>query len=262
LNAGIPSGLLKFKTKADKIERDKVRQQWKDRYTLRANVETGGAFDLFVTDADVEYQEIGSRLKTMDLSGVFSETESRICATFGVSPILIAAFVGLAHSTFANYGIARKQLYNDTLKPRWISTADRISVDLASEFGAGVICKFELDDIPELQEDKEAKKALSLAAWNASGITRNEFRQAMGLPPDAEGDVYKVSPNDTFEPAAILSGQHALPSWHEHQHLLPMPEEKHAIDDWRKLQVIAKNAEPALKKKSCQQLHAVEKGSM
>lgn len=264
LNAGIPSGLLKFKTETTKPERDKVREQWKERYGLRSwsNTGSGGAFDLFVTDSDVEYQEIGSKLKMMDLEQVFGETESRICGTFGVHPILVAAWIGLLRSTMANYEQARQSLYGDTLKPVWVSTADRFSVDLASEFGPNLYCEFELGNVPELQRDKTEKKSFALEAWNSGLATKNEARQACGWDPDADGDVYKVSPQDTFEPAAVVTERAALPAKTERL-ALPIPGERHDAarpTDWKQLHAIADKAAPALKKKSSRPLRALRTG--
>lgn len=255
LNAGIPSGLLKFKTQVTKPIRDKVREDWKERYSLRSFDKTsiGGAFDLFVTDADVEYQEIGSKLKMMDLEQVFGETESRICSTFGVPPILIAAYIGLMRSTMANYEQAIKHFYRATMKPLWVSAADRITIDLAaSEFGANIVCKFDLDDIAELQEDRTKQRQLALEAWNSSLITRNEGRKEFGVDPDpVNGDVYKVSAQDTFEAAATTesapqrTGRGTLT---EAQRLWIA--ERHARGDYRQLHQVADNVEPLVKKKS------------
>jgi HK97 family phage portal protein len=265
LNAGIPSGLLKFKTQVNKPERDKVREQWKERYGLRSwsNTASGGAFDLFVTDADVEYQEIGSKLKMMDLEQVFGETESRICGAFGVHPVLVAAWIGLLRSTMANYEQARRSLYSDTLLPNWISTADRFSVDLAQEFGENIYCRFDLSDVSELQKDKTEDKRLALDAWNSGLATKNEARGEWNFPPDGDGDVYKVGIQDTFEPAAIVVERQSL-SGRTERLALPAPKERFdAVRDaeWKALHNIADKAMPALKKKSSPPLRVLKTGS-
>lgn len=257
LNAGIPSGLLKFKVETTKTERDKVRDQWKERYSLRPYEKSGvgGAFNLFVTDSDVEYEEIGSKLKTMDLSGVFGETESRICSTLGVPPILVAAHIGLVHGTYSNYEQAVKHFYKMTLRPSWTSTADRFTVDLAApEFGDSIVCQFDLSEIQEMREDETAAKKFALSAWNSGLITRNEARADCGFPADAEGDVYKVLPTETFEPASIEQTA-ARPRLEKFGRA-----ELHAklrTAEWKQLREIARRATPALKKKSSRELRVV-----
>jgi HK97 family phage portal protein len=253
LNAGIPSGILKFKIQTSKDERERARELWKDRFRLRSfgNTGTGGAFDVGVLDSDVDYEEIGSKLKTMDLSGVFGETESRICSTFGTPPILVAAYIGLVNGTYSNYETALKHFYRSAMKPLWISTSDRYTVDLASEFGSNLVCEFKIDDIPELQVDKQIDKDFALQAWDSGLATKNEAREACGWQPDSDGNVYKVSPQDTFEPAAIQSEAYKSRPVRE-RHSLPAPRETSAaqLEEWKQLQKIADKALPALKKKS------------
>jgi HK97 family phage portal protein len=205
LNAGIPSGLLKFKTQQmDHGERERVRMLWKERYGMRRDTGAGGWFDVAVMDADVEYEEIGSKLRTMDLEQVFSQTESRICGAFGVHPILVAAWIGLLRSTMANYEQARRSLYNDTMLPIWTSTADQLTMDLATEFGDDIVLEYDLDDVPELQRDKTQQKELALKAWDSGLVTRNEARGEWNLDAVPTGDVFKVGAADSFEP---ISGE-------------------------------------------------------
>jgi HK97 family phage portal protein len=252
LNSGIPSGILKFKMRTTDKQRQEAREKWRERFKLRswADAETGGAFDVSVMDSDVEYEEIGSKLKMMDLSQVFGETESRICSTFGVPPILVAAYIGLLRSTYANYEQAIKHFYKATLKPNWISTADRFSIDLASEFGSNIYCKFDLSGISELQQDRTEDKKLALNAWDSGLMMKNEARMIWGLPEDAGGDIYKIGVADAFEPGAVVQNRQNRSLSSKRERLLERaPAEIHAIGDWRGIQRIAQNAEPDVKKK-------------
>lgn len=259
LNAGIPSGILKIAGQTTRDQRTAVREQWKERYGLRTwdSTQTGGAFDLFVTDSDVEYQEIGSKLRMMDLGSVFGETESRICGTMGVHPVLVAAWIGLQRSTMANYEQARQSLYRDTLMPAWISTADRFG-ELAEEFGSNIYCQFDFSEISELQEDKSAEKELALQAYNDGIITKNEAREVWGYDQDGSGDVFKENPSLDYTPAGIIN---VMPDVNklaagQNKAALPAPKEAHASripPEWKVIQKIADNASPKLKKKYSQQ---------
>jgi HK97 family phage portal protein len=223
LNAGIPSGILKLKTAVDKDQRLRVKEQWKEKYSS-----IKGWFDVFVTDADVEYQEIGSPPKVMDLEQVFGETESRICGTFGVHPVLIAAYIGLLRSTMANYEQARKHLYQNTMKPMWVSSADRLSTDLAEEFGPDLYTEYDLSDIDALKEDKQLTWDRAIKAYDSGLVKRNEARAMVeGLECDEEGgDVYKISAGTQLIEAGELPMSNPQPQAEMQEAML---------DDWEKM---------------------------
>lgn len=249
LNAGIPSGLLKFKTQVGEDEARRVREMWKERYTGPK-----GWHDVSIIDSDVDYQEIGSKIRTMDLSGVFSATESRICSVFGVPPILVGTWIGLQSASYANYASARKSFYQETLSPRWASVADRLTVDLAAEFGPDIELYFDLSEIDALQEEQSEARKYALEFWNSGLLTRNEARAAVDLDPVEGGDVLKSTTNDVFMDVAEIGSVGELPPEAEESEgarRLIQPE-TWAISpavNWRQIQAIADRAAPAVKKK-------------
>jgi HK97 family phage portal protein len=255
LNAGIPAYMAKFKQQTDKPTRERFKEQWQENYSG-----VHGWHRMAVTDADIEIEKLGSEVNKMDLSSIFGETESRICGTMGVHPILVAAFIGLQRSTMANYEQARRSLYSDTLLPVWTATADRITTDLAAEFGDNVVCKFQLDEVPELQIDQSQKKKEALDGWNASLITRAEARHEWGYQVNAADDVYKVGPGDSFEPAGAIpvaadvtppTQQKQIAGRTERLRLIAGNEQHDAVsaDMARRLKAIADKASPTVKKK-------------
>jgi HK97 family phage portal protein len=249
LNAGIPALMAKFKQQTEKPIRDRFKEQWKERYSgIR------GWHNLFVTDTDIEIEEIGSKIRTMDLEQVFGQTESRICGVLGVHPILVAAWIGLMRSTMANYQQARQSLYNDTMLPIWTSTADRLTTDLAAEFGENITLRFNLAEVPELQRDKSDEKRLALEAWNSSLITRGEAREIWKMEATAEDDVFKVGSADAFEPAGSITNVQAPAQIQSRRESLRLigPGELHSpvLDEQAKLlRQIADAATPGAKKK-------------
>jgi HK97 family phage portal protein len=250
-NAGIPSGLLKFKTQVEKNEAERIRQLWRERYSGPK-----GWHDVSVIDADVEYQEIGSKIRTMDLSGVFSTTESRICSAFDVPPILVGSWIGLQSASYANYENARKSFYQETLSPRWASVSDRFTVDLAAEFGEDIELYFNLSEIDALQEEQAEERKYALDAWNAGLITRNEARTIVDLDPIDGGDVIKSTTQDIFVDVEELAGAGGMPlpagNEEEEAGRLIAPEFWAATPPipWRQIQALADRAAPAVKKKS------------
>ena len=264
LNAGIPSGLLKFKTQTDKSERDRAAERWSELY--------GGGkqwHKIGVMDQDIEYQEIGSKIRTMDLDGIFGQTETRICSVFDVPPILIGAHIGILHSSYANYEHARKSFYQECLSPKWESASDRFRSDLASEFGANIELGFDTSDVDALQEEQGPIREFALAAWNGGLVTRNIALGLVDLDPieGEEGDEYKqaapaaIPPADKDESdededeaqALLLEGEY-------HDRLLLTDgndHETHAIKDhWKALHALADKSAPKVKKKFSPRLKA------
>ena len=254
LNAGIPSGILKYKEKVEPEERRRIRELWREKYTLRNFSEsgTGGAFDIAVLDGEVDYKEIGSKLRMMDLGQVFGETESRICSTFGVHPILVATYVGLLRSTMDNYRSAKEQLYQMTLLPEWVSTADRFSKSLGPDFGNNIYCLFDLDDVEELQRSRTDEKRLALDAFERGLMMKNEARQEFGLSPDADGDVYKVKLTETYQ-QGVIEGAPARQQLRPARERLALRSmgDRHAsaVDEWVQLRRLAERSTLAVKKK-------------
>jgi HK97 family phage portal protein len=247
LNAGIPSGLLKFKTQTDEPTRRRAQEIWDENYGG-----LHGWHKIGVMDADVEYQEIGSKLRTMDLEGVFGQTECRICMTYGVPPILVGAWIGLLRSSYANYASARKSFYQETLMPKWKSLQDALTVGLAKEFGDYIELRYDLSEIDALQEERQVARDYAIAGWESGLLTKNEGRQIVGEAPDANGNVFKIKANEIMQPAApegtTPAPVAALP---EADMRLLLPEEILAAIDWRDLHKIADGASPEIKKNCC-----------
>ncbi|MCI0632489.1 MAG: phage portal protein [Actinobacteria bacterium] len=95
LNSGTPAGLLKFKIRVEKDERERVKEQWIEQHTGLA-----GWHALSVLDADVDYQPIGAAAKDTSVEHVFDSTEARLCAVWGVPPIVVGMRLGLLRSTY------------------------------------------------------------------------------------------------------------------------------------------------------------------
>jgi len=188
-NAGTPQGLLKLKARTKDNERQRIREGWKDTYSGASGWHT-----LAVIDADAEYQELGARPDKLKLDQVFDATETRICAAWGVPPIIVGARIGIMKSTFANYSNARRSFWEETLVPLYARTDQRLTKDIAREFGANLRIRADLSHIAELQEAMESRREFARLGWENGTITRNEAREMVNLPPlKAEvGDVLRV----------------------------------------------------------------------
>lgn len=194
LNAGAPSGLLKFKTQVPKAERERVQELWRLRHSGEQ-----GWHNVSVIDADVDYESLGGAPERLRLNFIFDQTETRICMVFGVPPIVVGAAIGLMRSTFANYKEARASMWEETLAPLYRRIGEALTRGFADEYGPDLVIYFDLDTVKALQEDLDKKRAFALDAWNADLITRNEAREMVGLEADPlEGDGYKATLAPSF----------------------------------------------------------------
>ena len=55
-----------------------------------------------------------------------------------------------------------------------------------------VRCRFDPAGLGPYQEDVDAKATLYLAGYEAGTVKLNEYRAVLGLPREADGDVYKA----------------------------------------------------------------------
>jgi HK97 family phage portal protein len=188
-HGAVPLGLLSSKQRlSDGVIAD-LRRRWGEHY--------GGWRNWIipaVTDSDTTYQKMGLTFKEMGFDVLDARAEARICMVLRVPPILVNATVGLARSTFSNYGEARRAFWEDSLFPRFRLIRDELQRGLANDPGwdAPTIFEWDFSEVPALQEELNARWARATSAFNASAITRNMFFEQVGLPQQPDGDVYKV----------------------------------------------------------------------
>lgn len=140
-------------------------------------------------------------LQDVDLPGLSSMSESRICMAFGVPPILIGTRLGLERSTFSNYEEARKSFYENTMIPFWHRLESLFTHTLLREEGdTQHVVKFDTSEIPELQPALEELSARARKDYESGVITREEARKEAGYPAEPEGETwYKEGENESSE---------------------------------------------------------------
>lgn len=109
--------------------------------------------------------EIPTPLKDLDWPGLAGMSESRICAAFGIPPIIVGARVGLEHATYSNYAVAEKIFYRGTMTGIWMATAAALTTGLyRTEGNDETEVRFNLTKVRSLREDQteEAKRAREL----------------------------------------------------------------------------------------------------
>ncbi len=197
-NSGIPSGLIKLKTTVTKDKAEEYKQQWRDNYGG-----VTGWHDVAVMGGSVEYQELGKQPNQLNLQAIFGETETRICSTFGVPPIIIACWIGLLRSTYSNYKEAQRDLWTDTNRPFWSRTAEMLTDRVAREFGDDLRIAVDFSKVAALQEDIESRRTFGLEGWKSGLLMLNEARRYAGEPEIVGGDIVRQSLNEEYVPVKI-----------------------------------------------------------
>jgi len=195
-NGGIPRGLLKLKQKTTPDQRSEVKQQWRERY----GSDTGWN-ELAVIDEDADYTKMGITPEESDLGNIFGETESRICITFGVPPIIVSAKIGLDRSTYSNYESAMRSFWQHTLAPIFSQLAARFTHGIITEFDPDAYCTWNYENVEAMRESRDAVSTRVRAEWQAGLITLNEARAQLGAARMVDGDVLRTDAITMFEPA-------------------------------------------------------------
>jgi HK97 family phage portal protein len=149
VNIHFPGAIFKSENNWTPDDKEEARQVLRDLIGpgRRAN-------PLFVNGKNTEV-ELPKPPSDMDWPGTAAQAESRICAAFGVPPIMVHFRVGLDRSTYSNYGQARKAFYNDTMKSLWELMASAFERGVLIDEGeTDLEVKPDFERIPEMQEDE------------------------------------------------------------------------------------------------------------
>ena len=200
-NAGVPSGLLKVKRRlTSQEEASTIRARWRSQFGGMNNFHR-----VAILDDDAEYQPMSNSPKDMSLDGLHNLTESRICAVFGVPPILVGANVGLQRSTFSNYREARLAFHSETLEPLVSRVLRSLNRNLSGEYSTNETLAVDWVAMRAVLDDQAATTARLTALFAGGVITLNETREALGFDAVTEGAVRRI-PSSVFE---VAEGQAA-----------------------------------------------------
>lgn len=210
---GTPSGILKVLNRSlNQTEADALQAGWRMKFGRGGSNQKGVA----VLDKDVEFQKIGSNLNELASDSVGDRNESRICAAFGVAPNLVGALVGLRHATNnATAKAALRDFWDNKISPELAVFREWLTWFVLPEFegieavqSGKVRVSFDISQAAFLQEDVNEIHIRARANLSAGGWTLNEFREATGKLPDAEGNYY-LQP---FNVAAVSPENRAIES--------------------------------------------------
>ena len=204
-NAGVPSGLLKVKKRlSTQEEASVIRSRWRSQF--------GGVNNFHrvaILDEDAEYQPMSNTPKDMALNDLHNLTESRICAVFGVPPILIGANVGLQRSTFSNYREARLAFHSETLEPLVARILRYFNRNLFDEYKGNETLSVDWSGMRAVLDDQAANTTRINTLFAGGLITLNEARGELGFEAIDDGSIRRV-PTSVMELAEGQSSQVAV----------------------------------------------------
>jgi HK97 family phage portal protein len=203
-NGGVPPGLLKYNMPMNDEKREEIRDKWRSRHGNRF----GRQHDIGVLDINMEYQQTGSKLDELQSQTLRSVAESRICMVFGVPPLIVYAYVGLLRATYSNLGEAWRGFWDATMSPLFKELRDFWTWSLLTEFEDEIDIRseriklaYDMSTVAALQEDVDQIQKRAEAAWRAGGMTRAEYRQAIGQNSDPSDAFYLLPAGAVVVPA-------------------------------------------------------------
>jgi HK97 family phage portal protein len=156
----------------------------------RISGEDAGSSLVFHTP--VNLQTLAGMPKDMLLGDVEASHVARVCAAFGVNPMVL----GLPdpQKTYSNYREAVRAAWNGSVIPVLDAIADAVNetgglcyaFDPAGRLRLG----WDYSSIEELAEDRKILADVASTLWEKGVAMRNEARDMLGLPPVPSGDVF------------------------------------------------------------------------
>jgi HK97 family phage portal protein len=202
-NGGVPSGVIQVKnTTLTDLEAEGILARWVRKYARGVH---GRQVSPAVLDQNAEYQRIGANLDELASEALSERAEARVCAPFGVPPLLAGALVGLKNqNNRASAGAANKEFWENKVSPLLKRIRIHLTWTLLKEFegedriAAGLVrVNWDLSQVSAMKEDVDAVQKRARENLKAGGITLDQFLEKIGEKPleDRRGQIYYIPSN-------------------------------------------------------------------
>lgn len=211
-NHAMPSIVIESEKEIGEVLHQRLQSRWKEAF--------GGArrgTPAFM-EKGMKIHEIGMNMQELQFPEMHGMTETRICMTFGIEPILVGAKEGLEHNAYKDYREARLAFWEEAMfsdQRRYIEPVRHGLLPLYQSVGRPT-ARVEWDNsgVPALKEAAGALWERATQAFMAGGLTRNDFRGIVGLPKVPGADVFLTPSGATVsevgeDPAAITQSASA-----------------------------------------------------
>ena len=142
-----------------------------------------GAFKLI--PGPLDFLMLGWKPSEMALSDLREEPETRICAQFGIPPIVVGLRAGMIRSTFANMEQSTKNAWNNCLVPTQKYFGSEWTRRLLPFYpgGAGERVQYDHSSVGALMDDQNEKRGQARDDYAAGLLTHGEARGEQGRDP-------------------------------------------------------------------------------
>lgn len=187
--SGVPAGILKF-NKTLSPEQAKMKRKLWNKSTSSKEVQ--------IIDENADFQPLASKLGELASDSIRAQNDARICGIFGVPAILVSAYVGYLHTTQnATAKSALKDFWLNKISPELKHLREWLTWFVLPEFedinsikAEKIRVGWDLSTMLALQEDLNEAHLRHTTAFRAGAMTLNEYRTAIGLDSDPQGDYY------------------------------------------------------------------------
>ena len=147
---------------------------------------------VFVSGNAVELTKVGFSPAELDLKILRHLPESRFASVIGIAKETLGFGAADENSTHNNVQQADERSIQSYVRPLWGYIEDELTHQLGPDFGLAANQRFacDLTAVAALQEDETALHARAAQDLASGGITVNEYRSMLNLPPVPDGDVY------------------------------------------------------------------------
>lgn len=184
-NYAIPGVILKLKRRVPNAdEARQIRDRFRRQYGRTHRGEPA------IVDEDADVVPVSHSLRELEFPDLRAINETRIAAAFGTPPILVGLKVGLDHATMANMAESREYFAETTCATLWRRLSDALTLDLAAEFDASLVCRFDTSVVKALQRQHSDRAERFRVGLVAGAVQVNEYRAVLSLPPVPAGDVF------------------------------------------------------------------------
>jgi len=190
-NMHVPGLIIKQKAIFTPEQKENIRAKLKSAI---GKENRGSPLLLSGEDAGAEVLE---PLKDLDWPGLSNMSEARICAAYGVPPILVGLRVGLENSPWSNVSEAKKNFYQTTIIDMWDADSFMFTKGLLESEGEknqDVEIYFDYSGVKALQEDLTELTNRAVSAFEGTICMLDEARKLSGFDrlPGKKGQIWKL----------------------------------------------------------------------
>lgn len=186
-HGSIPDGLLSAEEPIEPEEAERIKLTWKKEHQGADR-----AHNIAVLGHGVKYKSIALTNKDMEYGEMKNWNRAAIFARFGVMPGVVGVKDKASPLSGKDRQEEMKAFWTLSLIPELKFFEDKLKTDFFGRLKQkGMIPKFNLDDIPELQEDEDARYKRYDEAILRGLMTVNEARKHLGYEEDVPwGDTW------------------------------------------------------------------------